>query len=176
MLKKVLTNLTFWVLTAITAGALLGHFFPEQGVAMEFLGKGFINIVKIFISPIIFLTISLGISGMNDLKKVGRVGGKAIIYFEVVTTLALIIGVAVAYVIQPGAGIVTAHGPSKDVATYAQKAGDFSWWQFFRDNLTVQVLLASIATGIMLSHIRARERVIKVLTQLSRYVFKALHF
>lgn len=176
MLKKVLTNLTFWVLTAITVGALLGHFYPEKGVAMEFLGKGFISIVKLFISPIIFLTISLGISGMNDLKKVGRVGGKAIIYFEVVTTLALIIGIAVAYVIQPGVGIVTTQAASNDVATYAQKASDFSWWQFFRDNLTVQVLLASIVAGVILSNMQARERVTKVLTQLSRYVFKALHF
>ncbi|MGC3948403.1 MAG: C4-dicarboxylate transporter DctA [Chryseolinea sp.] len=176
MLKKVLTNLTFWVLTAITAGALLGHFYPEKGVAMEFLGKGFISIVKLFINPIIFLTISLGISGMNDLKKVGRVGGKALIYFEVVTTLALIIGIVVAYVIQPGAGIVTSQAASKDVATYAQKASDFSWWQFFRDNLTVQVLLASIIAGIVLSHVSARDRIVKVLTQLSKYVFKALHF
>jgi aerobic C4-dicarboxylate transport protein len=176
MLKKVLTNLTFWVLTAITVGALLGHFYPEKGVAMEFLGKGFISIVKLFISPIIFLTISLGISGMNDLKKVGRVGGKALIYFEVVTTLALIIGIVVAYLIQPGTGIVTTQGPNKDVATYAQKAGDFSWWQFFRDNLTIQVLLASIVAGIVLSHLRTRARVIEVLTLISRYVFRALHF
>lgn len=176
MLRKILTNLTFWVLTAITVGALLGHFYPDKGVAMEFLGKGFISIVKLFISPIIFLTISLGISGMNDLKKVGRVGGKALIYFEVVTTLALIIGIVVAHVIQPGAGIVTTHGPNKDVESYAQRAGDFSWWQFFRDNLTIQVLLASIVAGIVLSHLRARDRIIKVLTQISRYVFKALHF
>ena len=176
MIKRVLTNLTFWVLTAITAGALLGHFYPEKGVAMEILGKKFIEVVKLFISPIIFLTISLGISGMNDLKKVGRVGGKAILYFEIVTTVALIIGIVVAHVIQPGAGIVTPHESSKDVATYAEKAGAFSWWQFFRDNLTVQVLLASIATGIALSYIRARDKVIKVLTQISKYVFKALHF
>jgi aerobic C4-dicarboxylate transport protein len=60
MLKKVLTNLTFWVLTAITAGALLGHFYPAKGVDMKFLGEGFISIVKLFINPIIFLTISLG--------------------------------------------------------------------------------------------------------------------
>src|SRR6478752_322003 len=98
MLKRVLTNLTFWVLTAITLGALLGHFYPEKAVEMKKLGDGFIYVVKLFISPIIFLTISLGISGMNDLKKVGRVGGKAILYFEIVTTLALLIGIVVATV------------------------------------------------------------------------------
>src|SRR5687768_3094113 len=106
-MKKVFTNLTFWVLTAITAGALLGHFSPAAAVQMQPLGKGFIEIVKLFISPIIFLTISLGISGMGDLKKVGRVGGKAILYFEIVTTLALIIGIIVANVIQPGRGVNT---------------------------------------------------------------------
>jgi aerobic C4-dicarboxylate transport protein len=176
MLKRVLTNLTFWVLTAITLGALLGHFYPEKAVEMKKVGDGFIYVVKLFISPIIFLTISLGISGMNDLKKVGRVGGKAILYFEIVTTLALIIGIVVAHVIQPGAGIVTPQGSSSDVATYAEKADAFSWWQFFRDNLTVQVLLASIITGIALGYVKARERIIEVLTQISRYVFKALHY
>lgn len=175
MLKKILTNLTFWVLTAIVAGAVLGHFYPERGVGMEFLGKGFINVVKLFINPIIFLTISLGISGMNDLKKVGRVGGKAIIYFEVVTTFALIIGIAVAYVIEPGAGITTPQTGTDDVSGYAQKAGDFSWWQFFRDNLTIQVLLFSIVFGIVLSKLNARERIIKVLTRISKVVFRGLH-
>ena len=91
ILKKLFTNLTFWVLAAITSGALLGHFYPEMGIKMQPLGKYFIEVVKVFINPIIFITISLGISGMNDLKKVGRVGGKAILYFEIVTTFALLI-------------------------------------------------------------------------------------
>ena len=92
-MKRLLSNLTFWVLLAITTGALLGHYAPEWAVRMRILGTGFIEIIKVFIYPIIFLTISLGISGMSSLKKVGRVGGKAILYFEVVTTLALVIGV-----------------------------------------------------------------------------------
>ena len=92
-LKNIVFTLTFWVLTAILAGAVLGHFRPDLGVAMEPLGKQFINVVKLFINPIIFLTIVLGISGMGDLKQVGRVGGKALLYFEVVTTLALLIGI-----------------------------------------------------------------------------------
>jgi aerobic C4-dicarboxylate transport protein len=89
-LKNIVFTLTFWVLTAILVGALLGHYYPDQGVAMEPLGKQFINVVKLFINPIIFLTIVLGISSMGDLKQVGRVGGKAILYFEIVTTLALL--------------------------------------------------------------------------------------
>jgi aerobic C4-dicarboxylate transport protein len=175
-LKKLFTNLTFWVLTAITAGALLGHFAPDTAIRMKPLGDGFINIVKLFISPIIFLTISLGISGMNDLKKVGRVGGKAILYFEVVTTLALIIGIVVAYVIEPGAGIVTSTQDTTEVNDYTQRAEEFSWLDFLRDNITIQVLLLSIIFGVVLSKLSASEKIISVLRTVSTYVFKALHF
>ncbi len=164
------------MLTAITAGALLGHFAPEHAIKMEILGKGFINVVKLFISPIIFLTISLGISGMNDLKKVGRVGGKAILYFEIVTTLALIIGVVVAYIIEPGAGIAVPAGQKADVSTYTQKADTFSWWQFFKENVTIQVLLFSILSGVLLSKISGTQKITNGLRYISRYVFKALHW
>jgi aerobic C4-dicarboxylate transport protein len=174
-LKKLFTNLTFWVLTAITAGALLGHFHPDAGVEMQPLGTGFIRVVKIFINPIIFLTISLGISGMNDLKKVGRVGGKAILYFEIVTTLALIIGIIVAYVIRPGDGIATST-PGQDVGSYQRQAENFSWLQFLRENITIQVLLFSIVFGIILSKIKSSEKIISFLKLISKYVFKALHF
>ncbi len=100
LFQSVVTNLTFWVLIAIIAGVLLGHFSPENGVKMEFLGKKFIQLISIFIGPIIFLTIVLGISGMGNLKKVGRIGIKALTYFEVVSTVALAIGVTVAYIFQ----------------------------------------------------------------------------
>ncbi|MFX0586185.1 cation:dicarboxylate symporter family transporter, partial [Glaesserella parasuis] len=86
---------------------LLGHFAPATGVTMQPLGKYFIDIIKLFINPIIFLTIVTGICGMDSLKRVGRVGGKALIYFEVITTLALLIGVIVAHFIQPGSGVDT---------------------------------------------------------------------
>ncbi len=174
-LKKLFTNLTFWVLTAITAGALLGHFAPDTAVKMQPLGTGFISIVKLFINPIIFLTISLGISGMNNLKKVGRVGGKAILYFEIVTTLALIIGIIVAYIIRPGDGIVTA-APTQDVGTYKTQAENFSWLQFLKDNITIQVLLFSIAFGIVLSKLKSSQKITDFLKLISKYVFKALHF
>jgi aerobic C4-dicarboxylate transport protein len=174
-LKKIITNLTFWVLLAITSGALLGHFAPDLGVKMQPLGKYFIEVVKVFINPIIFLTISLGISGMNDLKKVGRVGGKAIIYFEIVTTIALLIGIVVADFIQPGAGVNTNAIKGGDISKFTEGAKAFSWLQFLKDNLTIQVLLFSIAFGILLSKLKKREQITKPLQFASKYIFKGLH-
>ncbi|REA58630.1 glutamate/aspartate:proton symporter GltP [Dyadobacter luteus] len=175
-MKKLFTNLTFWVLTAITGGALLGHYYPEQAVQMDFLGKGFIQIVKLFINPIIFLTITLGIIGMGDLKKVGKVGAKALIYFEVVTTLALIVGIIVANIIRPGAGVVKGNLQKGDIAVYANKVQDFSWWQFFLDNVTLQVLLVSLILGTVLSKYSGKDKIIGWLSFASKYVFKALHW
>lgn len=142
---------------------------------MQPLGTWFINIVKLFINPIIFLTITLGISGMNDLKKVGRVGGKALIYFEVVTTIALLIGIIVAWFIQPGAGVNTGNIRSGDISKYTSGAADFSWGKFLRENLTIQVLLFSIIAGILLSRSQRRERIIEPLRKASAFVFKGLH-
>jgi aerobic C4-dicarboxylate transport protein len=175
-LKKLFTNLTFWVLTAITCGALLGHYFPDQAVEMDFLGKGFIWVVKLFINPIIFLTITLGIIGMGDLKKVGKVGAKALLYFEVVTTLALVVGIIVANVIRPGAGVVTDNLQKGDISKYASKVQDFSWLQFFFDNVTLQVLLLSLVLGTVLSKYGGKDKIIEWLNFASKYVFKALHF
>lgn len=174
-MKKLLTNLTFWVLLAITSGALLGHFFPSNGIAMQPLGKYFIDVVKLFINPIIFLTISLGISGMNDLKKVGRVGGKAILYFEVVTTVALLIGIVVAHFIQPGAGVNTNAIQGGDISKFTNSAEAFSWLKFLKDNLTIQVLIFSILFGIFLSKFSKKDRVIEPMKFASKYIFKGLH-
>lgn len=175
-MKKIFTNLTFWVLTAITAGALLGHFAPDTAVTMKPLGEYFIAIIKLFIYPIIFLTISLGISGMGDLKKVGRVGGKAILYFEIVTTAALIIGIIVAWVIQPGNGVNTTALPQGgDITKYKAGAAAFSWLKFIKENLTVQILLLSILFGIVLSKIENKKGLIEGLSFFSKYIFKALH-
>ncbi len=173
-MRKVLTNLTFWVLTAILAGAFLGHFAPDTAIRMNVLGKGFIEIVKVFISPIIFLTITLGISGMSSLRKVGRVGGKAILYFEVVTTFALVAGIIIAYIIKPGEGIITADTNS-DITDFKTRAEDFSWLQFLKENITIQVLGVSIISGIVLNKLPAAQKIINVLKTISRYVFKALH-
>ena len=120
------------MLLAIGAGALLGHFRPAEAVQMEFLGKRFIDVVKLFINPIIFLTITLGISTMGDLKKVGRIGGKALLYFEVVTTLALLIGVGVAALVRPGAGVSTGRLDTGKVGEFTKTGhgvllGPLSW-------------------------------------------------
>lgn len=174
-LRLLTKHLTLWVLTAIVAGALLGHFAPAAGVQMKPLGEGFIWVVKLFINPIIFLTITLGISTMGDLKKVGRIGGKALLYFEIVTTLALLIGVGVAALVRPGDGVVVSPAGGQQVSEYTQRAAAFSWGHFLADNLTLQVLLLAIGVGIALSRYTGRGPVLHVLKEVSRYVFRGLH-
>lgn len=170
------TNLTFWVLIAIIAGVLLGHFSPENGVKMEIVGKTFVDIIKLFIAPIIFLTIVLGISGMGNLKKVGRIGVKALVYFEVVSTISLAIGIGVAYFFQPGK-IDKSGLALQDASKYTDHASEsFSWLQFFLSNLTLQVLLAAIICGIALNFYDKREQTILVLERLSKFVFLGLKY
>ncbi len=173
-MRKIVTNLTTWVLLAILAGVLLGHFAPDTAVRMEPLGKYFINVVKVFINPLIFLTITLGVSGMGDLKKVGKVGGKALLYFEIVTTFALLIGILVAHIIRPGDGVV-AQTSGVDISKFTQGATQFSWLGFLKHNITLQVLLFSVLLGMALNRYRGKERIIAGLTTISKYVFKALH-
>src|SRR5512135_1348673 len=103
--KRIYRHLYFQVLTAIAIGVLLGYFRPETGAEMKPLGDGFIKLIKMIIGPIIFCTVVTGIAGMEDMKKVGRVGAKALIYFEIVSTLALAIGLAVVTAVKPGAGM-----------------------------------------------------------------------
>src|ERR1700719_4902904 len=90
--KPIYKHLYAQVLFAIACGVLLGHFYPDTGAAMKPLGDGFIKLIKMIIAPIIFCTVVTGIAGMEDMKKVGKTGGLALLYFEVVSTLALIVG------------------------------------------------------------------------------------
>jgi len=117
-------HLYFQVLVAITVGGLIGHFFPETGESMKPLGDAFIKLVKMVIAPVIFLTIVIGIAGMRDIGRVGRVAAKAFGYFFVFSTLALIIGLTVANVVRPGDGlnIDPATLDSGAVQQYAQAA------------------------------------------------------
>jgi aerobic C4-dicarboxylate transport protein len=103
--KPFYKSLYLQVLTAIAIGIALGHFYPESGAAMKPLGDGFIKLIKMIIAPIIFCTVVLGIAGMEDMKKVGKTGGLALIYFEAVSTLALIVGLVIVNLVQPGAGM-----------------------------------------------------------------------
>lgn len=173
LLYRIITNLTFWVLIAIVCGILLGHFYPANAVKMKIIGDGFIQIIKVFIAPIIFLTIVLGISGMGNLRKVGRIGIKSLIYFEIVTTFALAIGVAVAYIIEPGK-IDKTGLDVQDASKYTSRGSDFSWLQFFLDNITLQVLLIAIIVGVALNYYKRREEAVAVLYKVSNFVFKAL--
>lgn len=172
-MKKFKKNLTFWVLLSILAGILLGHFYPATAVAMQPLGKYFIEIVKLFINPIIVVTIITGICGMDSLAKVGRVGGKALLYFEVVTTIALLIGVIVAFLIQPGAGISTQGMKWDDVSKYNQPEA-ISLLVFFRENSTIQVLIISILIGVFLNRSLHKEKVMNKIKWGSTYLFNAL--
>ena len=152
------------VLVAIAAGIALGWLQPELGAKLKPLGDAFINLVKMIIAPVIFLTVALGIAQMGDLKKVGRVGLKAVIYFEVLTTLALVIGLVVANVVQPGAGmnVDPASLDAGAVADYRHKAEEAGVVGFvmdiipktflsaFTEGNLLQVLLVAVLAGIAL--------------------------
>lgn len=170
------TNLTFYVLIAIIAGVLLGHYVPTTAVKTEWIGKTFVDIIKLFIAPIIFLTIVLGISSIGNLKKVGRIGIKSLIYFEVVTTLALGIGIAVALIAQPG-NIDRTGLQLQDASKFTNQASSsFSWVSFFKANLTLQVLAIAIIIGIILNYSKHRLKIIHLLGRISHYVFLALKY
>jgi aerobic C4-dicarboxylate transport protein len=158
------------VLIAIALGVLLGWYDPATGKSMKWLGDAFIGLIKMMIAPIIFCTIVHGIASIGDLKKVGRVGLKALVYFEVVSTIALLIGVIVGEVIRPGAGFNA--DPSKldasKVATYASKAAadstvahilaiiPKSFLDPFATGDLLQVLLISILTGVVVTNLGER--------------------
>ncbi|CCQ97449.1 C4-dicarboxylate transport protein [[Clostridium] ultunense Esp] len=163
--KRWYTNLYFQVLVGIAVGILLGFFNPDLAVQMKPLGDGFIKLIKMLIAPIIFATVVVGIANMGDLKKVGRVGIKAIIYFEVITTLALIIGLIVVKLYQPGAGINAdpATLDTKAIENYTTAAEHLTFTDFvlniipnnvvdaFAKGEILQVLLFSILLGVSLS-------------------------
>lgn len=172
---KFYTNLTFQVLTAITVGVLLGHFAPELAVQMKPLGEAFIRLVKMVIGPIVFITVVTGISSMGCMKKVGKVGGKALLYFEIVTTFALGIGLLVVNVIGPGRGmhIVPGQLDAKSVAKYATAAKDQSTIDFFLNLIPenvvsafekgdlLQILLFSIMFGCALAAMGERGKLVE---------------
>jgi aerobic C4-dicarboxylate transport protein len=103
--KPFYASLYFQVITAIVIGILLGHFWPQTGAAMKPLGDGFIKLIKMIIAPIIFCTVVVGIAGMEDMKKVGKTGGLALLYFEIVSTIALVVGLVIINVVKPGVGM-----------------------------------------------------------------------
>jgi len=158
------------VIVAIIIGVLLGHYYPSLAIDMKPLGDGFIKLIKMVIGPIIFCTVVTGIAGMQDLKKVRRVGGKALLYFEIVSTFALLLGLAATHLLRPGAGFnidpVTLDG--RAVASYAAQAHGQSTVEFllhiipntmidaFARGEILQILLIALLFGSALAHLGAR--------------------
>ena len=173
-MRKVITHLSFYVLLAIIAGILLGIYFPAKAVQLEPLAKSFISLIKIFTYPIIFLTVSLGIASMGDLKKVGRIGIKSLVYFEIVSTLSLAIGVMMALWIQPG-NINKEGLQMQDPSKYTQ-ATHFNLWAIIKQNTNLQILLLAIVLGIVLNFLNKREKYIHFLGRITHYVFLGLKY
>jgi aerobic C4-dicarboxylate transport protein len=182
---RITRNLTFQVLVAVALAVMLGALYPAAGVAMKPLGDVFINLVKMIIAPIIFLTIVLGIASMHDIRKVGRVGGKAFIYFEVVTTIALGIGLLVANVTKPGAGIDVSSLAGGDISQYTTAAKQLNFVDFvthivpssiigaFANGDILQIVFFSLLFGVALSGLGEVGRPVTVgLEKLSQVFFR----
>lgn len=168
--KPLYKSLYFQVICAILLGIALGHFYPQTAQAMKPLGDGFIKLIKMIIAPIIFCTVVLGVAGMEDMKKLGRIGGKALIYFEAVTTLALIIGLVVVNTLQPGGGmhVDPASLDTTAIAKYTASAQHNGFIDFlmniipgtivgaFANGDILQVLLISLLCGAAFSALGKR--------------------
>ena len=167
-------SLYLQVLVAILAGVLLGYFFPHAGTTLEPLGVGFVKLIKMTIAPIIFCTVVLGIAGMEDMKKVGKTGGLALLYFEVMSTLALIVGLIIVNVVQPGAGMnvdastldtksiekYTAPGQMQGVTDFFLNVIPTNALDAFAKGDILQVLLFSVLFGFALHAVGGRGDVI----------------
>jgi aerobic C4-dicarboxylate transport protein len=184
-MSKLHRNLTVQVLVAISFGILLGLGAPSVGRAMKPVGDTFVNLVRMVIAPVIFLTITLGIANMRDLKKVGRVGGKALLYFEIVTTFALTIGLIVVNVTKPGAGLDVSVLPRGDVTKYAEAGKAFSFVELithvvpssavdaFAKGDVLQIVFFAVLFGSALASIGEIGRPLtSVLESLSQVIFK----
>lgn len=169
-MRRLLRSLYFWVLLAILAGGLVGVVSPETGIALKPLGDGFIKLIRMVVGPVVFCTIVLGIAHMRDLPRVGRVGLKALAYFELLSTIALILGIVVANLLRPGDGFHAdaSHLDAAAVAKYASAASDQSLAGFLLNIIPatlpgaltsgelLQVLLVALLTGFGAAAVGAR--------------------
>jgi aerobic C4-dicarboxylate transport protein len=189
--RKLAGSLYLQVLVAIVAGALIGHFFPAAGESLKPLGDGFIKLIRMIIAPIIFCTVVLGIAGMENMKKVGKTGGLALLYFELVSTLALLIGLLVVNIVKPGVGVNASPETldASSVAQYTNPGAMQSVQDFLLDVIPVsvvdafargdilQVLLFSVLFGFALHLIGARGRpLFDVVERFSEVLFKIVGF
>jgi len=184
-MRRLLNNLTFRVLVAIALGVLLGVLSPDTAKAMRPLGDTFVNLVKMVIAPIVFFTIVLGIATLGDLKRVGRVGGKALLYFEIVTTFALAIGLVVVNVIKPGAGLDVSRIAGGDISRYTTQAQQMTFVDFvthivpanmleaFVRGEMLQVVFVAVLFGVALSALGEMAKpALTVFEVLSKALFK----
>ena len=184
-MRRLHNNLTVQVLVAISLGVLLGLFAPGTAKVMKPVGDTFINLVKMVITPVIFLTIVLGIANMSDLRKVGRVGGKALLYFELVTTFALAIGLIVVNVTKPGAGLDVSSLAKGDVSKYAEAGKGLTFIDFvthivpssvvgaFASGEVIQVVFFAVLFGVALTFLgEAGRPLTEVLDRLSQVFFR----
>jgi len=188
-MKKLLFNLNFQVIVGILLGVLVGFYFKSFGPTAKIISQTFISLITMLIAPIIFLTIVLGIAGMSDMKKVGRVGGKALLYFEIVSTFALVIGVIVANLLKPGEGFVgKAVADTSKLATYQKAAADMHWMDFithivppnifdaFAKGDILQILFFAVLFGFALSKMgESGQQVITLFDKLSKVFFNIMH-
>ena len=178
-------NLTFRVLVAITLGVVVGVVAPSWGKAMKPVGDTFVNLVRMVIAPIIFLTIVIGIAQTTDLKKVGRVGLRAFVYFEIVTTFALAIGVIVMNVVRPGDGIDASRLATGDISRYTTAGEQMNWVDFFTHIVpssvvgafaqgeVLQVVFFSVIFGVALASLgRSARPVTRILDRLMTVFFR----
>ncbi|MEY3056154.1 MAG: hypothetical protein RLZZ431_279 [Bacteroidota bacterium] len=173
-MRKIITHLSFYVLIAIISGVLVGIYSPSLALQLDPLSKYFISIIKIFTFPIIFLTVSLGIASMGDLKKVGRIGFKSLIYFEIVSTLSLAIGVIMALWLKPGS--INKEGIQMQDPSKYTASPDFHIWSIIKDNANLQILVLAIIIGLLLNFLNKKEKYIHILGRLTHYVFIGLKY
>ncbi|MCO4170856.1 dicarboxylate/amino acid:cation symporter [Aeromonas veronii] len=186
MRKKLFSSLYFQVLLAITLGVFLGHVYPELGADMKPLGDGFVKLIKMIIAPVIFCTVVTGIAGMESMKAVGKTGAIALLYFEVVSTIALIIGLCVVNLLQPGAGmnVDPAALDASAISAYAEQAKSQGIIAFLLDIIPgsvigafasgniLQVLLFAVLFGFSLHHIGEKGQIIfGVIDSFSKVIF-----
>ncbi len=184
-MRRLHKNLTVQVLVAIALGIVLGVVAPDVGRKMKPVGDTFVNLVKMVIAPVVFLTIVLGIANMRDLKRVGRVGGKALLYFEIVTTFALAIGLVVVNVLKPGKGLVVSALGKSDISTYVTAGKSMSFADFmthivpssvvdaFAKGDMLQVVFVAVLFGVALAFVGEDGRAVTHLFEaLSRVFFR----
>ena len=173
-MRKLITHLSFYVLMAIIAGVLVGSYWTPFALQLEPLSKNFISLIKIFTFPIIFLTVTLGIASMGDLKKVGRIGIKSLVYFEIVSTLSLAIGVVMALWLKPGN--ISKEGIQMQDPSKYTSSPNFHIWTIIKSNANLQVLVLAIIVGLVLNFLNKKENYLHFLGKVTHYVFMGLKY